>query len=113
MHGAHPALCNWLSSNKRMACVLCLEDKQTHNAQSIQDKGDQLDNRYLVNIIDYKSTYCRVFLAHTKDAAAKQFEAFLVLCEKLFGVKIHVLRTNGGGRYASLYLVCKRTGVAH
>ena len=124
-----------LSNNKRMACVSCLEGKQTRNAQSQQDSGthspiyriggvicsdlkgpmtpqDRLGNRYLVNFVDHKSNYCRVFLARTKDAAAKQFEAFLVHFEKLFGFKVHVLRTDGGREYANVDLFCERTGVA-
>ena len=73
---------------------------------------DRLGNRYLVNFVDHKSNYCRVFLARTKDAAAKQFEAFLVHFEKLFGFKVHVLRTDGGREYANVDLFCERTGVA-
>uniref|UniRef100_A0AAV1TQL3 Integrase catalytic domain-containing protein n=1 Tax=Peronospora matthiolae TaxID=2874970 RepID=A0AAV1TQL3_9STRA len=130
-----PALGIQLSNNKRMACVSCLEGKQTRNAQSQQDSGkhspidriggvicsdlkspttprDRLGNRYLVSFLDHKSDYCRVFLAHTKDAAAKQFEAFLVHFEKLFGFKVHVLRTDGGREYANVDLFCERTGVA-
>jgi hypothetical protein len=41
-------------------------------------------NRYMINFIDHKSNYCRVFLARTKDAAAKLFEHFLVYFEKEF-----------------------------
>uniref|UniRef100_A0AAV1TI68 Uncharacterized protein n=1 Tax=Peronospora matthiolae TaxID=2874970 RepID=A0AAV1TI68_9STRA len=123
-----------LSNNKRMACVSCLEGKQTRNAQSQQDSGkhspidriggvicsdlkgpmtprDRLGNRYLVNFVDHKSNNCRVFLAPTKDAAARQFEAFLVHFEKLFGFKVHVLRTDGGREYANVDLFCERTGV--
>ena len=72
---------------------------------------NRLGNRYIVSFIDHKSNYCRVFLARTKDAAAKQFEAFLVHFEKLFGFKVHVLRTDGDGEYANVDLSCKRTGV--
>uniref|UniRef100_A0AAV1T191 Integrase catalytic domain-containing protein n=1 Tax=Peronospora matthiolae TaxID=2874970 RepID=A0AAV1T191_9STRA len=124
-----------LSSDKRMACVSCMEGKQTRSAQSQEDSGtnspidriggvicsdlegpmtprDRLHNRYLVNLIDHKSNYCRVFLARTKDAAAKHFEAFHIHFERRFGFKIHVLRTDGGGEYANIDLFCKRTGVA-
>uniref|UniRef100_A0AAV1VI54 Integrase catalytic domain-containing protein n=2 Tax=Peronospora matthiolae TaxID=2874970 RepID=A0AAV1VI54_9STRA len=124
-----------LSNNKRMACVSCLEGKQKRNAQSQQDSGknspidriggvicsdlkgpmtprDRLGNRYLVNFVGHKSNYCRVFLARTKDAAARQFEAFLVHFEKIFGFKVHVLRTDGGREYANVDLFCERTGVA-
>ena len=51
----------------------------------------RLFNQYLVNFIDRKSNYCRVFLSCTKDAVAKQFEAFLVYFEKRFGFNVHVL----------------------
>ena len=74
---------------------------------------DRLGNRYLVNFIDHKSNYCRVFLARTKDAAAKQFEDLLVQIDKFLGFKIHVLRADGSGEYANVDLFCKRTGVAH
>ena len=39
---------------------------------------DRLGNRYLVNFVDHKSNYCRVFLEPTKDKAAKKFEHFLI-----------------------------------
>ena len=73
---------------------------------------DRLGNQYLVNYMIHKSIYCRVFLARTKKAVAKQFEAFLVHFEKLFGFKVHVLRTDSGGEYANVDLFCKHTGVA-
>ena len=73
---------------------------------------DRWGNRYLVNFVDHKYNYCRTFLARTKDAAAKQFEAFLVHFEKRFGFRIHLLRTDGGGEYANIDLFRKRTGVA-
>ena len=123
-----------LTSSKRMACVSCMEGKQTRNSQNQTDSGfnapidrvggvicsdlkgpmtprDRLGNRYLVNFVDHKSNYCRIFLARAKDVAAKQFEAFLVFFEKRFNCRIHVLRTDGGGEYANLDLFCKRTGV--
>ena len=124
-----------LTRNKRMAYVSCLEGKQTRNVQSQKDRGsnsptdgiggvtcsdlkgpmtpqDRLGNRYMVSVIDHKSNYRRVLLARTTDAAAKQFEALLVHFEKLFGFKVHVLRTDGGGEYANVDLFCKRTVVA-
>ena len=73
---------------------------------------DRLHNRYLVNFVDHKSNYCRVFLAPTKDKAAKKFEHFLAFFERQFDCRIHVLRTDGGGEYANVDLFCKRTGVA-
>lgn len=73
---------------------------------------DRLNNRYMINFVDHKSNYCRVFVAHTKDAAAKQFEHFLVYFEKHFNCKIHVLRTASGAEYQNVDIFCKRTGVA-
>ena len=110
-----------------------LEGKQTRNEQSQQDSGanlpldriggvicsylkgpmtpqNSLGNLHLDNFIDHKSNYCRVFLARSKNAAAKQFEAFLVHLEKLFSFNVHVLRTDGGGAYSNVDLICKRTG---
>lgn len=123
-----------LTSNKRMVRVSCMEGKQTRNKQSQKDsevnspidrvggvicsdlKGpmtpqDRLGNHYLINFVDHKSNYCRIFLARKKDAAPKQFKPVLVFFEKLFNCRIHVLRTDGGGEYANVDLLCKNTGV--
>jgi hypothetical protein len=123
-----------LSDEVRRNCLICAEGKQTKNAQSKKDSGtnapidriggvicsdlkgpitpvDRLKNRYVVNFIDYKTNYCRVFLAKTKDQAAKQFEAFLAFFERRYDCKIQVLRTDGGGEYANVDLFCQQTGV--
>ena len=65
----------------------------------------------MVNFVDHKSNYSRIFLAQTKDVAAKQFEAFLIFFEKRFNCRIHMLRTDGGAEYANVDLFCKKTGV--
>uniref|UniRef100_A0AAV1TEW2 Integrase catalytic domain-containing protein n=1 Tax=Peronospora matthiolae TaxID=2874970 RepID=A0AAV1TEW2_9STRA len=124
-----------LTDRRRLTCLSCAEGKQTKNSQSQKDTGvnapidriggvicsdpkgpmtpkDRHGNRYLVNFIDHKSNYCRVFLAPTKDQAAKKIEHFLVFFEKRFNCRIHVLRTDGGGEYQNVDLFCKRTGVA-
>ncbi|GAB9477897.1 unnamed protein product, partial [Globisporangium polare] len=124
-----------LSDTRRVNCLTCAQGKQTRNVQSKKDTGvnspvdrvggvicsdlkgpmtptDRLGNRYLVNFVDHKSNYCRVFLAKTKDAAAKKFEHFLVFFEKRFDCRVHVLRTDGGGEYQNVDLFCKNTGVA-
>ena len=56
--------------------------------------ADRLKNRYMVNFVDHYSNYCSVFLAPTKDKAAKKFEHFLAWFEKRFDCRIHVLRTD-------------------
>uniref|UniRef100_A0AAV1VHI2 Integrase catalytic domain-containing protein n=1 Tax=Peronospora matthiolae TaxID=2874970 RepID=A0AAV1VHI2_9STRA len=121
-----------LTDRARPTCISCAQGKQTKNAQSRKDTGanspidriggvicsdlkgpmtpkDRLGNRYLVNFVDHKSNYCRVFLAPTKDKAAKKFEHFLAFFERQFKCRIHVLRTDGGAEYANVDLFCKST----
>ena len=96
------ASCIKITDRSRPTCVSCAEGKQTKNVQSNKDMGahspidcidgaicsdlkgpmktrDRLGNRYLINFVDHKSNYCRVFLAKTKDLAAKKFEHFFGL----------------------------------
>jgi hypothetical protein len=96
-----------LTDHKRPQCKTCAEGKQTRSNQSKKDSGrnapinriggvicsdlkgpitptDRNGNRYMVNFIDYKTNYCRVFLAKTKDQAAKKFEHFLAWFERRF-----------------------------
>uniref|UniRef100_A0AAV1VCP9 Integrase catalytic domain-containing protein n=1 Tax=Peronospora matthiolae TaxID=2874970 RepID=A0AAV1VCP9_9STRA len=124
-----------LADRKRPTCISCAQGKQTRNLKSKMDTGsnspidrvygvicsdlkglmtpkDRLHNRYLVNLVDHKSNYYRVFLAPTKDKVAKKFEHFLAFFERHFDCRIHVLRTGGGGEYANVDLFSKRTGVA-
>uniref|UniRef100_A0AAV1U906 GAG-pre-integrase domain-containing protein n=1 Tax=Peronospora matthiolae TaxID=2874970 RepID=A0AAV1U906_9STRA len=79
-----------LTDRRRLTCLSCAKGKQTKNSQSQKDTGvnalidriggvicsdlkgpmmpkDRHGNRFLVNFIDHKSNYCRVFLAPTKD----------------------------------------------
>lgn len=56
------------------------------------------------NVVDHKSNSCRVFLAKTKDAAAKQLEHFLAFFKKRFDCRINVLRTDSGGEYQNVDL---------
>ena len=73
---------------------------------------DRLGNRYLVNFIDHRSNYCRVFLVKTEDAAAMKFKHFLAAFERQFSPRIHVVRTDGGGEYKTLDVPCKSTGAS-
>jgi hypothetical protein len=89
-----------LPGHEKPHCITCAEGKQMRGSQSKRDFGnkspinriggvicsdlkgpitptDRSGNRYMVNFIDYKTNYCRVFLAKTKDQAAKKFEHFL------------------------------------
>ncbi|CAH0478639.1 unnamed protein product [Peronospora belbahrii] len=57
------------------------------------------------------SNYGRVFLARTKDAAAKKFEHFLEFFERQFECRITDLRTDKCGEYQTVDLFCKTTDV--
>ena len=72
---------------------------------------DRNHNRYLTNFVDHATNYTGVFIAPTKDKAAKQFEAFVVFFERQFNCKISFLRTDGGGEYKSCDLFCERLGI--
>ena len=73
---------------------------------------DRLGNCYMVNFIDHRSNYCRVFLAITKDAAALKLKLFMKNFEREFNCKIHVLRTDGGGEYKTLDIFCSLEGIS-
>nr|CCA25871.1 PREDICTED: hypothetical protein [Albugo laibachii Nc14] len=123
-----------LTDTKRESCLACSQGKQIKKVQSNNYTGknspidviggvscsdlkgpmllrDRLGNRYLVNFIDHRSNYCRVFLLKTKDAAAIKFKHFLAAFERQFNCRIHVLRTDGGAEYKTLDLFCKSTEV--
>ncbi|GMF59553.1 unnamed protein product [Phytophthora fragariaefolia] len=125
-----------ITDKSRVNCLTCAQRKQSKNRQSQRDTGahspidriggvicsdlkgpltprDRLKIRYMVNFVDQKTNYCRVFLARTKDTAAKQYEhIFFTFSEKRFDCRIHVLRTDTGAEYQNVYLICKNTGVA-
>uniref|UniRef100_A0AAV1UHJ8 Uncharacterized protein n=1 Tax=Peronospora matthiolae TaxID=2874970 RepID=A0AAV1UHJ8_9STRA len=124
-----------LTDELRANCLACAQGKQTKNPQSRKDTGrnapidviggvicsdlkgpmaprDRLGNRYLVNFIDHRTNYCRVFLAKSKDVAAQRFKHFMAFFERQINCRIHVLRADGGGEYKTLELFCKDTGIA-
>jgi len=124
-----------LTDHKLDNCLTCAQGKQTKNAQSRKDTGanspidviggvicsdlkgpvtprDRLRNRFMVNFIDHRSNYCRIFLAKTKDVAALKFKHFMAFFERQFNCRGHVLRTDGGGEYKPLDLFCEQTGIA-
>jgi hypothetical protein len=115
--------------------MTCAEGKQTKNNQSKKDTGanspidrvggvicsdlkgpitpvDREKNRYLVNFVDHKTNYCRIFLAKTKDEGAKKFLNFVGHFERRFDCRIQVLRTDGGGEYVNVDLFCAKNGIA-
>jgi hypothetical protein len=123
-----------LTDRVRKNCLTCAEGKQSKAAQPKKDSGtssptdvvgavicsdlkgpitppDKNKNRYMINFVDHKSNYCRVFVAKTKDQAAKKLEHFITFFEKRFNVKVHVLRTDGGGEYKNVELFCQVSGI--
>uniref|UniRef100_A0AAV1V1Z5 Uncharacterized protein n=1 Tax=Peronospora matthiolae TaxID=2874970 RepID=A0AAV1V1Z5_9STRA len=129
-----PASCIRLTDSTRQKCLACAQGKQTKGAQSKRDTGanspidaiggvicsdlkgpmtprDRLGNRYMVNFIDHRSSYCRIFLAKSKNAAALKFKLFMANFEREFNCKVHVLRTDGGGEYKTLDIFCSSEGV--
>ncbi|KAG3098958.1 hypothetical protein PI124_g9109 [Phytophthora idaei] len=124
-----------LTDDVRANCLACAQGKQTKNKQSRKDTGgnspigviggvicsglkgpmtprDILGNRHMVNFVDHRTNYCRVFLAKTKDVAALKFKHFMAFFERQFNCRIHVRRTDGGGEYKTLDLFCKDTEIA-
>ena len=73
---------------------------------------DRLGNRYLVNFVNRKSNYCRVFLAKTKDQAAKKFEHFLAFFRDVSDARYWFRKPMAGEEYRNVDLFCKRIGVA-
>ncbi len=124
-----------LTDHSRPNCTTCAEGKQTKNRQSKKGSGehspidrvggaicsdlkgpitpvDREKNRYLVNFVDHKTNYCRIFLAKTKDEAAAKFLNFVGHFERRFDCRVQILRTDGGGEYANIDLFCERNGIA-
>ena len=124
-----------LTDHGEMHCSTCAQGKQTRVAKTTRDtsesaptdrvgavicsdlKGpitprDRRNNMYLINFVDHKTNYCRVFLFKTKDQAAKKFEQFLVYFEKRYDCRVNVLHIDGGGEYKNGDLCCCGTRVA-
>ena len=88
----------------RVGVVICFCIKVSLNSK------DQLDKRYMINLVDNKSRYCRVIIACTKDATAKRFEQFLTFLEKLSECARFYM--NSGGEKQIVDLFCKNFDVA-
>lgn len=89
----------YLTDHTRKRCVVCAEGKQSKRRQSKADSGenaptervggvicsdlkgpltprDRHGNHYLVNFIDHRSNYCRVFAAKTRMRLRGSFATF-------------------------------------
>jgi hypothetical protein len=69
-------------------------------------------NRCPVNFFDRKTNYCRIFLAKTKDEAARKFLNFVGHFECRFDCRTQVLRVDGGGEYVNIDLFSEGNGIA-
>ncbi len=100
-----------LTDHLRPNWMTCAEGKQLKNLQSKKDSGghspidrvggvicsdlkgliipvDREKNRYLVNFVDHKTNYCRIFLAKTKIEAARKFMNFVGHFERRFDCRV-------------------------
>lgn len=66
----------------------------------------------MINFVGHASNYRRVFVARIKDLAANMFEHFLVLMERTFNYKVHILRTDGGEECRNVDMFCRSIGVS-
>ncbi len=73
---------------------------------------DHEKNRFLMNFVDHKTNYCRIFLAKTEDEASRKFLNFVGHFEHGFDCRVQVLRTDGGGEYKNIDLFCECNGIA-
>lgn len=71
--------------------LICFQPHlRSHEAE--EQNGEPLHDEF----VDHKSNYVKLFLARTKDQAARLFDTFLVFFEKRFKCRIHVLSTDSG-----------------
>lgn len=65
---------------------------------------DRRGNRYLVNFVDHKTNYCRIFSLKRRIKLPKDLKIFQFFFEKRYDCRVHVLRTDGGGEYKNVDL---------
>ena len=118
-----PPLWHWTDQQKCRAHVSCLEGKQTRSAHPHQDSGinSPLDRTGGVIFSDVKGSmtpknrlikrYMFNFWTTSQTKAAEKYQSFIVHFEKLYGFKIHVLRTNRRVLYTNMDPFCMWTGI--
>ncbi|POM62926.1 LOW QUALITY PROTEIN: hypothetical protein PHPALM_27852 [Phytophthora palmivora] len=124
-----------ITDHRLVNYLTCSERKLSQNRQSNRDTGDhtpigrsgrvictdqkcsmtprnRLNNRYMINFINHKRKYCRVFLARTMDAATKRSNSFWctsrrdatarsTFCVRTLEVNARVFVLQANGRYSS------------
>ena len=72
-------------------------------------------NRYFITFVDENSRMLWLYLIKAKSDALEIFQKFKVLAEKQSGMKLKILRTDGGGEYTSKYFesYCTSQSIIH
>lgn len=122
------------SSDKRQACVHCLEGKQTR--KPFNNKGTRASEilelvhsdlcgpmetnslsgaRYFYTFIDDYTRKVFVYFLKTKDLAEEVFQHFKAFAENQTGKRIKILRSDNGGEYISNNYenFLKKCGIRH
>lgn len=106
---------------ERFICECCLKGKLARNpfSQVIERKSQQpLDivhtdlcgpmenptpsgNKYFMTMIDDYSRFCVVFLLKSKSESASKIEEYVRWTENIFGRKVRIVRSDGGGEYTA------------
>lgn len=122
-------------SKKLRFCLTCAEAKQTKSAQPTADTStsaptdeigavlgidlktdmnpDRNGNKHLLTIVDYGSSFNRVYLLQSKNEAAEHVMNFVPEFQRQYGVTVKVVRTDGGGEFQGREFVAflKRHGI--
>ncbi|GMF16530.1 unnamed protein product [Phytophthora fragariaefolia] len=75
--------------------------------------ADRNGNKDMLTIVDYGSSYSRVYLLQTKDEASERLMEFLPEFERQHGVQVKVVRADGGGEFFGheFAAYCMRHGI--
>lgn len=123
-------------SKKLRFCLSCAEAKQTKSKQPTVDTSDAAPtdevgavlgvelktdilpadrngNKHMLTVVDYGSSYNRVYLLQTKGEAPKRFMEFLPEIERQYGLRVKVVRSDGGGEFLGheFAAYCMRHGI--
>lgn len=122
-------------SKKLKFCLPCAEAKQTKSKHPTTDTSssaptdqvgavlgvdlktdipaDRNGNKHMLSIVDYGSSFNRVYLLGTKAEAADKLMNFIPEFERQHSVVVKVIRSDGGGEFQGREFVafCKRHGI--